>query len=603
MTTCTVMMVTSRASQMILASIKSVLRQKGLAELIVVDTGNPPHLLARLQQMTLSEPRLRVIPGAGNVSRATAFNVACEKSTGAYLLLLGVDCLLPPDTLANLMKGLSDESDAMLVGCDLISPDGKKENTVRWRPLTPQAALAEMFRVHVRMVDEEEEDFSHPVMCEYLSGQCLCIRRKDFTTLGGLDDKLVGVWDYDLCLRVRQIGGKVVHIPNVPMIHLLPEKIDKGYYKAQWKEAKGMLRYFKKHYSDDCVPGFLLMLQLVLFARAIVRMLMRRLHDVFFSQSVISHSVAAKRLMVLASGLIQLPENTVWYGRTVMVTGATSQTGLSVVKHLIAEGAAVLAITRGKPIPYYHEHLRWISGDLTDNALDLQGYLIDVVVHCAPLWTLPASRNKLVDAEVKRIVAFGSTSIFGKALSRNRYEKNMVCKLQVAEEDIMRLGKEHNINITILRPTVTYGVGLDLNITSVAKIIDRYGLFFAYPPASGRRQPVHVDDLARAVILAMDKPETHGKSYNISGGEVLTYMQMLERIFEVCEKKVRIIRTTLLPLMLSLAGFITRSKHINSEIAHRMNEDLIFFHDDAKKDFAFEARPFLSRGLKDIEGF
>ncbi len=42
-----------------------------------------------------------------------------------------------------------------------------------------------------------------------------------------------------------------------------------------------------------------------------------------------------------------------------------------------------------------------------------------MVVHCAPLWHLPPTLKMLADAEVKRIIAFGSTSIFAKALSRN----------------------------------------------------------------------------------------------------------------------------------------------------------------------------------------
>ncbi len=77
-----------------------------------------------------------------------------------------------------------------------------------------------------------------------------------------------------------------------------------------------------------------------------------------------THSVAAKRLMILASGLAELPESRELYGTTVLVTGATSQTGLCVLRRLIASGAAVLAISRGDAIPFRHERLRWIKGDL-----------------------------------------------------------------------------------------------------------------------------------------------------------------------------------------------------------------------------------------------
>ena len=37
-------------------------------------------------------------------------------------------------------------------------------------------------------------------------------------------------------------------------------------------------------------------------------------------------------------------------------------------------------MSRNEPIPYRHKNLRWIKGDLTDNALHLHGYLADMIV-------------------------------------------------------------------------------------------------------------------------------------------------------------------------------------------------------------------------------
>ena len=102
--------------------------------------------------------------------------------------------------------------------------------------------------------------------------------------------------------------------------------------------------------------------------------------------------------MILASGLAELPEGQELYGKTILVTGATSQVGLSVLRRLIASGAAVLAVSRGDAIPFQHENLRWIKGDLTDQNLHLQGYLPDAAVHCAPLWHLPPTIDLLAQA-------------------------------------------------------------------------------------------------------------------------------------------------------------------------------------------------------------
>jgi len=124
-----------------------------------------------------------------------------------------------------------------------------------------------------------------------------------------------------------------------------------------------------------------------------------------------------------------------------------------------------------------------------------------------------------------------------------------------------------------------------------------------YPPALGKRQPVHVDDLGRAAVKLVHAKAAFGKGYNVSGSEVLSYRAMLERIFAVCGRKVRIEENTTLPFILDVVGWVLRKRHINGEIARRMNDDLMFFHDDAARDFGYQGRRFLSGGMKDIEGY
>ena len=101
----------------------------------------------------------------------------------------------------------------------------------------------------------------------------------------------------------------------------------------------------------------------------------------------------------------------------------------------------------------------------------------------------------------------------------------------------------------------------------------------------------------------MNEPKTYGKSYNLSGGEILTYRQILERLFGLCRKPVRIIGWPLLPAMLDLAGKVMRKPAINGDYVFHMNEDLLFFHEAAKKDFGFQPRAFLSGGIQDLEGY
>ena len=93
---CSVIMVSYHTGAVLFASMKTVLTQEGLAELVLVDNGNPPDILARLQQMALMEPRLRIITGQGNVGYAKSCNLGVRDATGEYVVLMNSDCLLPP---------------------------------------------------------------------------------------------------------------------------------------------------------------------------------------------------------------------------------------------------------------------------------------------------------------------------------------------------------------------------------------------------------------------------------------------------------------------------------------------------------------------------
>lgn len=609
MSNCSVVIVSYHTGPILFLAVKGALRQSQLADVILVDNGNPPDVLSHLQQMALTEPKLKIVTGHGNVGFAKACNIGAKRALGDFILLMNPDCLLPPEALSNMMIAFDEIPGAMLAGCRLQNPDGSEQRSGRRQLLTPSTAFTEALGLYrlfsfKRLNSHESALPEHTHEVPAVSGAFMCFRRRDYQRLSGLDESyFLHVEDLDVCMRVHQLGGKVVCVPRVKITHMRSTSGEISSRFLEWQKTKGFLRYFTKHFRGHYVPGFLLLIKAAIIARFGLKIVFGGLLERLKPASPLLHTTPAKRLMILASTLLDHAQQKELYGKTVLVTGATSQVGLCVVRRLISAGAAVLAISRNDPIPFYHEHLRWIKGDLTDQALHLEGYLIDMVVHCAPLWHLPPTIDLLHDAEVKRVIAFGSTSIFGKALSRNDYEKTIVDKLSKAESEIAQRCNEKGIQWTIFRPTMIYGVGLDLNVTSLAKFIQRFGYFPVYPPAFGRRQPVHADDLAIAVIQAALTPDTIGKSYNLSGGEVVTYRQMLERIFSVLQKPIRITESTILPFLLDVAGMVLRRPHLNGEIARRMNDDLVFFHDEARRDFSFSPRPFLNGGVSDIEGF
>ncbi|MDE3016471.1 MAG: glycosyltransferase [Pseudomonadota bacterium] len=551
---CSVIMVTLRSCPGLLASVKSVLAQRELAELIVADCGAWPDVLARLQQMALTDERIKVITGQ-QVGFSAACNATAKQATGDFLLLLSSDFLLPPGALADVMAAFREAPNAVVAG------------------LSPLAATPQQF-IGLRA----KELMAVPI-------SFFCVKAADYQRLAGLEESFsLQAAGLDFCARARAGGGRVIALTQLAVARL-PSETTVG-----WRGTKDMLRYQYRHFWKQHKSPWLPLSCLVTLARYALNSAR--------GENGQGISTASRRLMTLAVGLADLPETHEFTDKTVIVTGAAGSIGLCVVRRMLAAGASVTAVS-SEPVAFPHMRLTWIKASLAEAALPTA----DIAVHCAPLWQLPPEIERLAAAGARRIIAIGSTAMYTHALSKNRHERQMAARLAAAEGEIASRCAGLETAWTILRPTLTYGTRLDGGIASAFRFIHRFGFFPIYPPALGRRQPVHADDVAMAALQAIPAAAAARKSYNLSGGEILTCRELLERLFAVSHLPARLVVTRLLPLAMGMASALFRRASFSADTALRMNDDLIFFHDEAEKDFGFAPRLFLSGGIHDLEGF
>lgn len=284
--------------------------------------------------------------------------------------------------------------------------------------------------------------------------------------------------------------------------------------------------------------------------------------------------------------------------RRVIVSGASSQVGRFLLPKLVTAGAEVYALSRRAGHDSAKESaVHWLRADLGQPDLAETLPPADVLIHIASIQLLPALLPVAAAKGVRRVIVFSSTSRYGKARSADSKEVEFVTRLVRAEEAVERICNEHGIDWTIFRPTLIYGAGMDSNVTTIAKLISKLGIFPVLGEAKGKRQPVHAEDLAKACVLALEASATFGKAYNLSGGEVLTYRQMVERVFAALEKKPRFVRVpmTAFHLAMKLVTLAPRYRDFSAEMARRMNEDLVFDHADAARDFGYAPRSFQPR--------
>lgn len=274
----------------------------------------------------------------------------------------------------------------------------------------------------------------------------------------------------------------------------------------------------------------------------------------------------------------------------ILVSGASSLIGRYLLPQLLGAGHTVEAISRTTQSS--QPNLRWHQLQLNAQAVaSLPLSNGTIYIHLAPLWLLPELLPQLAAKKVARIIAFSSTSVLSKVDSDNASERAIVVRLAAAEQTLRDSGMN---NWTILRPTLIYGAGLDKNVSMIANLIRRLGVFPIIGEGRGLRQPVHAEDLASAVLGVLASPQTQQRIYAVSGGETLSYRQMVARIFVALDKPCRIITipSPLFAVALAIARMLPRFRHLHMQMAYRMNQDLCFDHRDAQADFGFAPRKF-----------
>jgi len=274
-----------------------------------------------------------------------------------------------------------------------------------------------------------------------------------------------------------------------------------------------------------------------------------------------------------------------------LVVGGSGFTGGYVLREAASRGHQVVALARS-PAAARTVMARGalaLSGDLDDaRGLDeaFAAARCEAVVCLASLGHGhgPGIVAAAEEAGIRRAVFVSTT-----AVTTTLHPPTRQVRL-AAEQQIRGCG----LDWTILRPTMIYGAAGDRNVSRLLRLLGRAPVLPV--PATGARlhQPVHVADVAAAVVAALHRPAAIGSLYNVAGPEPLPFADLLRICARAVGSRTRLVPVPLAPLVTLARGYELLSRHprIRPEQLLRLGEDKAFGIDDAIRDLGYAPRPF-----------
>ena len=214
----------------------------------------------------------------------------------------------------------------------------------------------------------------------------------------------------------------------------------------------------------------------------------------------------------------------------VLVTGATGFVGRHLIPRLLRRGHSLRAAARRSLPEDWKGGVEWLPSDVTDaTTLRHAADGCDVVVHLVGIGGPDPERryreihvggtgNLLAAAGRAGVGRFVYISTVGASTAGGPYFRTK----HAAE----RLVRDSGLDFVIFRPSIIYGPG-DHFTTALVELLTRLPVFPVLDLRRSRLQPVAIEDVADALVQAVERPDVTGQTFEIAGPERLEFAKIV----------------------------------------------------------------------------
>ncbi len=290
----------------------------------------------------------------------------------------------------------------------------------------------------------------------------------------------------------------------------------------------------------------------------------------------------------------------------ILLTGATGFIGRALVDELLEKGHEVNAIIREISGDLPTQVNQFILHDLdvllhenSGESLEvvsraLQG--VEVVIHTVArvhilkeLSTNPLSDNRRINRDVtlalarkaaqsgiKRFVFLSSIKANGESTQIGKpftSEDDFVpvdhygLSKYEAEQGLLALAKETNMEVVIIRPPLVYGPGVKANFATMLRWV-RKGIPLPLGATHNKRSLVALDNLVDFIICCIDHPRAANEVFLISDDEDVSTTELLQKAAKAFGRKIYLI-----PIPVWLMRFVAKLLG-KSDVANRLFDSL-----------------------------
>ena len=274
---------------------------------------------------------------------------------------------------------------------------------------------------------------------------------------------------------------------------------------------------------------------------------------------------------------------------TVAVAGANGFTGRFVCVELQRRQRPFVALLRpGSDTSWMDAHQIPVRFADLNHAQQLATQLrgCDALLNVASIGfgAAPSILEACRSAAVRRAVFVSTTAIFTQLNARSKVVR------KAAEAAITSSALE----TTILRPTMIYGTPGDRNMIRLVRWLDHWPVLPVFGNGRSLQQPVHVSDVAWAVVQALETSVTIGRQFNISGAAPLTYNDVVRLTAQALGRHIKRLHIPARPMVVALQASerLGITLPVKAEQVLRLNEDKAFSHSDAADAFGYSPIAF-----------